>query len=90
MQTALRKMGNSTGIIVPRTILGEIGLGVGATLDVRVEDGNIIATPVKTERRARWADAAAAIASHSADDHGADDDADWQGFGNEGDDALTW
>lgn len=85
MQTALRKMGNSTGIIVPRAILGEIGLGVGAALDVRVEDGAIIATPIKTERRARWADAAAAIGSYSESD-----EADWQGFGNEGDDALTW
>jgi len=85
MQTALRKMGNSTGIIVPRAILGEIGLGVGAALDVRVEDGAIIVTPIKPERRARWADAAAAIGSY-----GENDEADWQGFGNEGDEALTW
>jgi antitoxin MazE len=85
MQTALRKMGNSTGMIVPRAILGEIGLGVGATLDVRVEDGTIIATPIKIERRVRWADAAAAI-----DSFGEGDEADWQGFGNESDDALTW
>ncbi len=85
MHTALRKMGNSTGMIVPRAILGEIGLDVGAKLDVRVEAGTIIATPIKTERRAYWADAAAEVARHSDSD-----ETDWQSLGNEGDDALTW
>jgi antitoxin MazE len=85
MQTALRKMGNSAGIIVPHAILGEIGVSIGTVLDVRVEDGTIIATPVKTERRTHWAEAAAGI---RAQDNA--DEADWQGFGNEGDDALTW
>lgn len=84
MQTALRKIGNSTGVVLPRAILGEIGLGVGAALDLKVEDGKLIGTPVSAPR-VGWAEAAAALA--------ADDDAEaraWRGFGAAEDDALTW
>jgi antitoxin MazE len=84
-QTALRKMGNSTGMIVPRSILGEIGLSVGATMDLSVEDGRLIATPMCAESRAGWEAAAADIAAHPDAD-----ESEWQSFGNEDDDALIW
>lgn len=83
MRTSLRKMGNSTGMIVPRSILGQIGVTTGAAMDLRVEDGKIIASPVTQVRRAGWAIAAEAIADEAADDE-------WTGFGNEDDAALTW
>lgn len=83
MQTALRKMGNSTGLIVPRAILGEIGVTTGAAMDLRVEDGKLIATPVVRSPRDGWAAAAQAI--------GVDEEADdWRGFANEGDADLVW
>lgn len=82
MRTALRKMGNSTGMIVPRALLGEIGVTTGAALELRVENGNLIATPVETPRRAGWASAAEAI----GDEHAAD----WLDFGNEDDAELKW
>ena len=85
MQTALRKMGNSTGIILPRAILGQVGLEIGAAMDLQVEGGRIIATPVVSGPRATWAAAAAAIAAHDEPDETA-----WQGFGNENDDSLIW
>ena len=78
-------MGNSTGMILPRSILGQIGVTTGAAMDLRVEDGKLIATPVRTERRDGWANAAAAV---SIDDK--HDEAAWQGFGNEDDAELTW
>lgn len=83
MHTSLRKMGNSTGMIVPRSILGEIGLTTGATMNLTVEDGKIVASPVTRARRAGWAQAAATIADEALD-------ADWLGFGNEDDASLTW
>lgn len=85
MQSALRRIGNSTGIVLPRAILGEIGLAKGATLDLKVEDGRLIGTPVRNECRAGWAEAAAAIAA--TDDA---DAADWTAFGNEGDADFIW
>lgn len=84
MQTALRKMGNSTGMIVPRAILGEIGLSVGAALDLTVEDGRVVATPVKHAPRAGWAEAAGQIGREEPVDQ------DWLGFGNAGDADLEW
>jgi len=84
-RTALRRMGNSTGMILPRAILGQIGATIGAAIDLRVENGSLIATPVRTEQRADWAAAAADIAAHADEEAGA-----WQDFGHEGDVDLTW
>ncbi|MEN2787360.1 hypothetical protein ACFOKI_03965 [Sphingomonas qilianensis] len=85
MQTALRKMGNSTGMIVPRSILGEIGVAAGAAMDLRVEDGRLIVTPITTPTRAGWATSAAAMALSDGSE-----EADWQAFGNQGDHDLQW
>ncbi len=56
-------MGNSTGLIVPKTVLRAAGVESGTTLDLTVEDGRIIASPVRDHPRAGWAEAAAAIAA---------------------------
>ena len=85
MQTALRKMGNSTGMILPRAILGEIGITIGAAMDLRVEDGKLIATPIRKAREG-WAEAAAAIADAEEDP----DEIAWAAFGNESDEELEW
>ncbi|MBN8807976.1 MAG: hypothetical protein J0I47_07035 [Sphingomonas sp.] len=85
MQTALRKMGNSTGLIVPRALLGEIGVTTGAQMDLRVEDGKLIATPVRKVREG-WAEDAERVAAHGL----TEEESDWLGFGNDGDDELTW
>lgn len=42
-RTALRRMGNSTGMIVPKTVLAELGAREGEALDLRVEDGRLVA-----------------------------------------------
>ncbi len=76
-------MGNSNGIILPRAILGEIGVTTGAAMDLRVENGALIVTPIKHAPRTDWA---ATAATFVADEEAAA----WQGFGNEGDADLTW
>jgi antitoxin MazE len=84
MRTALRKMGNSTGMIVPRAILDELGSAIGEDLDIKVENGRLVAAPVRTGLRAGWADAAYALAE-------AGDDAPvWPDFANDEDDSLRW
>jgi antitoxin MazE len=54
-------MGNSTGIIVPAPLLRAAGLSVGAEVELIVEDGRIVATPVVKALRAGWAESAAAV-----------------------------
>lgn len=85
MQTALRKMGNSTGLIVPSALLRELGAVAGTQMDVRIEDGKVVATPLRHPREG-WAEAAAAVAAAEEDP----DEAAWMAFGNDGDDELTW
>ncbi len=83
MQTSLRKMGNSIGMIVPRAVLAQIGAGTGTRFEVTVEDGRLVASPLAEPVRAGWAAAAATLADEPDTDG-------WQTFGNEDDDALTW
>jgi antitoxin MazE len=85
MQTALRKMGNSVGMIVPKALLDELGAGVGTPMDVRIEGGCVVATP-KRKLREGWEEDARRIAAAEEDP----DEAAWCAFGNEGDDELTW
>ena len=62
MQTALRKMGNSTGMILPKPILKELGVESGAAMDLVVENGRVIATPVQKRKvREGWEEAAKRI-----------------------------
>ena len=85
MQTALRKMGNSIGMIVPHALLKELGVTAGTAMDVRLEEGKVVATPVRHPREG-WAEAAALVAAAEEDP----DEAAWTAFGNDGDDELTW
>ena len=85
MQTALRKMGNSTGMILPKPILTALGVASGARLDLEVDNGRVIATPVKRTVRDGWEDGAKAIAAAPLSagdsawlDTGSDADAHWE------------
>jgi len=83
MRSALRKMGNSTGVIVPRPLLAALGASTGTELELSVENGRLIAAPVRAEARRGWAEAAAAM--NLADEAPA-----WPDVANDGDDALSW
>jgi antitoxin MazE len=83
MRSALRKMGNSTGMILPAPLLRAAGLGVGAELELAVEEGRIIATPVLKEVRTGWAEAAAAISL-------TEEDREWLGAPLASDAELEW
>lgn len=85
MQTALRRMGNSIGMIVPKSLLSELGIAAGTPMDVRLENGALIARPVRSPREG-WAEDAERIGSLPL----TQEEEDWMGFGNEGDDELTW
>jgi antitoxin MazE len=86
MQTALRKMGNSSGIILPKPILTALGLPTGAKLDLALDDGRVIVTPVKRVAREGWAEAAAAIGALPL----TEEEQDWLDMPNDFDDEWTW
>ena len=84
MRAAIRKLGNSSGVIIPKSMLVEIGIAAGDAVDLALEDSRITITPVKRRPRAGWAEAFREIAEAG------DDGLVWPEFGNAGDDELTW
>ena len=85
MQTSLRKMGNSTGMIVPRALLTELQADVGTAIDLKVEDGKLVGSPVRRAREG-WEEDAVRLGSEPL----SEDEADWLAFGNAADDELNW
>lgn len=85
MQTALRKMGNSTGMILPRALLVEMGVGVGTAIDLKVEDGKLVGSPVRRAREG-WEADAVRIGGEPI----TEEERDWAAFGNKADDDLRW
>jgi antitoxin MazE len=79
----LRKMGNSSGVIIPKPILAELGVGAGDELDLTLEAGKVVLAPVKRKVREGWAEASKAIAESG-------EELAWPEFGNADDDKLTW
>ena len=85
MLTTLRKMGNSTGMILPKAVLQEMGVAAGTAMDVRVEEGKVIATPRRHPREG-WAEDAERIGAEPL----TEEERAWMAFGNDGDDELVW
>ena len=84
MRAAIRKLGNSSGVIIPKSMLAQIGIAAGDPVDLSLEDGHITITPVKRRPREGWAAAFAEIGELG------DEDLAWLQFGNDGDDELQW
>ena len=84
MRSAIRKRGNASGVIIPKSMLAEIGIAAGDTVELSLQDGRIMITPVKRRLREGWSAAFAEIGEL------ADEDLAWLQFGNEGDDELQW
>lgn len=84
MRSAVRKMGNSSGVIIPKPFLVEIGAKAGDDVEMLVESGRIVITLLPAHPRAGWADDAKRIAAAG------DDVLVWPAFANADDDDLTW
>lgn len=83
MEVAIRKMGNSQGVLIPKPILAQLGL-VEGSVDLQVRDGVIEIRPLRRNPREGWADDARRLAEHG------DDSLAWPEFANAGDDTLVW
>ncbi|MBC7484077.1 MAG: AbrB/MazE/SpoVT family DNA-binding domain-containing protein [Rhizobacter sp.] len=81
MEVAIRKMGNSQGVLIPEPILAQLGLE--GTADLQVRDGVIEIRAVKRNPREGWAEDARRLAAGG-------DVLVWPELANEGDEALVW
>ena len=84
MRIALRKMGNSSGVIIPKPLLIQIGAQAGGDVEMAAEGDRIVIQAIKSARREGWAQASKTLADSG------DDMLVWPEFGNEDDQALAW
>jgi antitoxin MazE len=82
MKTAIRKLGNSQGVIIPKPLLAQAGLEDEA--EMVVEKGCIVLRRPQNKVRDGWAEASRRIASAG------DDALVWPEFANDGDAELQW
>ena len=82
MEVAIRKMGNSQGVLIPKPILTQLGLD--GTADLQVRNGVIEIRAVLRNLREGWADDARRLAEQGGAVLV------WPEVANEGDDELIW
>lgn len=84
MEIAIRTIGNSKGVVIPKPLLAQVGLDDQTSVSIAVEGGSIVLRkPVKAVR-VDWSQAARAVAAKG-------EDALLMGeFGNADDAELTW
>jgi antitoxin MazE len=82
MQVAIRTMGNSKGVLIPKPILEQTGLLDAA--DLQVKNGVIEIRPLKRNPREGWAADSQRVAQTG------DDALVWPEFANADDKDLKW
>ncbi len=84
MLTSIRKMGNSSGVIIPKAILAELKVAAGDAVEMRAENGKVLIEPIRKNLREGWAEDAKRIAAEEVMD------TTWLEFPNEADEPLVW
>jgi antitoxin MazE len=84
MRAAVRKLGNSSGVIIPKSLLRDLGMAEGDPVEMTLEAGRIVLVPIKQRARAGWAEASRNISEAR------DDALVWPEFANAEDETLIW
>lgn len=82
MKAAIRKLGNSQGVIIPKPLLVQAGLE--GEVELSLENDAIVLRKPKQKVREGWAEASRKIAAAG------DDALVWPEVANEGDKNLKW
>jgi len=82
MKVAIRRMGNSQGVLIPKPLLAQVGLEDEAEMVIE-RDSIVLCRPRKKVREG-WAEASRNIAATD------DDKLVWPEFANDGDTELRW
>lgn len=84
MKTAIRKMGNSQGILIPKPFLMQTGLDIGE-VEIQVQDDAIVIRKPRRAPREGWADACRALAAREGEQPIV-----WPLVGTEPEAGFTW
>jgi len=82
MQVSIKKIGNSSGLLIPKPMLTQLSAVPGDNVDISFADGKLIIAFAPP--RAGWAEDAKNLAATR------DVGLAWPEFGNAGDDELEW
>ena len=82
MKVAIRRMGNSQGVLIPKPLLAQVGLESEAEMVIQ-RDSIVLRRPLKKVREG-WAEASRSIVASD------DDKLVWPEFANDGDTELRW
>ncbi|MEI6804722.1 MAG: AbrB/MazE/SpoVT family DNA-binding domain-containing protein [Burkholderiales bacterium] len=67
MEIAIRTIGNSKGVVLPKPLLAQAGLEGLKAVNIMVENGSIVLSKPAKAVRAGWAVAAAAVSAKGGD-----------------------
>jgi antitoxin MazE len=84
MQAAIRRMGNSAAILLPKPVLAHLHVSTGDMLDLDLQEGRIVLSPAHRHPREGWAEAAKALAEAG------EGQSEWSEFENASDEEWTW
>jgi antitoxin MazE len=81
---SLRAIGNSRGLVIPKSVLAQLGLTDSHAVELTVERGAIVLRKAAAPARSGWADAARQLAANHGDSLLLGE------FPNDSDSDLTW
>ena len=84
MESAIRNIGNSKGVVLPKPLLAQADLEGETTALIQVENGSIVLSKSSKPLRTGWAEAATAVSAHGEGDLMMGE------FGNADDAELRW
>jgi antitoxin MazE len=61
MRSAIRRLGNSQGVSIPKSILDEAGLKIDSPIEITVDGTSIVLRKIPVHPREGWAEAAALV-----------------------------
>lgn len=67
MEIAIRTIGNSKGVVLPKPLLAQAGLEGQTTASIVIENGSIVLRKPAKAVRAGWSEAAVAVAAKGGD-----------------------
>jgi antitoxin MazE len=68
MLSAVRKFGNSAGVIIPKLLLSEIRAKAGDSVELKVEAGRLVIERTRGRPRSGWAEDARRLAETRDDE----------------------
>lgn len=84
MEAAIKRMGNSAAILLPKPVLAHLRVATGDVLELDLQEGRVVLSPRARRPREGWAEAAKALAELE------EADLQWTEFANGEDEDWTW